>query len=62
MPAVALPALFASLLSVQTVRTAQPAVAADGKPYTNPVKSQKGADPWVEYCNRVTRAPHLTTA
>jgi hypothetical protein len=47
---------------VQTVRTAQPAVAADGKPYTNPVKSQKGADPWVEYCNRVTRAPHLTTA
>ncbi|MBE4740712.1 MULTISPECIES: family 43 glycosylhydrolase [Streptomyces] len=49
--AVALLALFASLLSVQTVHTAQSAAAADGKPYTNPVKSQKGADPWLEYYN-----------
>ncbi|MET9890196.1 family 43 glycosylhydrolase [Streptomyces sp. NPDC006465] len=40
----ALSALLASILT-------QPAVAADGRPYTNPVKSQKGADPWLEYYN-----------
>ncbi|MFF6785732.1 family 43 glycosylhydrolase [Streptomyces sp. NPDC012510] len=51
MSGAALLALFASLLSVQTVQTAQPAAAADGKPYTNPIKSQKGADPWLEYYN-----------
>ncbi|MDX3531436.1 family 43 glycosylhydrolase [Streptomyces sp. ID05-39B] len=45
----ALLALFASLLAVQTIHTAQSAAAADGKPYTNPIKSQKGADPWLEY-------------
>lgn len=28
---------------------AQPAGAAEGRPYTNPVKSQKGADPWIQY-------------
>ncbi|WP_216588995.1 family 43 glycosylhydrolase [Streptomyces brasiliscabiei] len=44
----ALLALFASLLAVQP---ASPAAAADGKPYTNPVKTQKGADPWLEYYN-----------
>ncbi|MER7895681.1 family 43 glycosylhydrolase [Streptomyces sp. NPDC096046] len=49
MSAAALLALSASLLSVQTVHTAQSAVAADGKPFTNPIKSQKGADPWLEY-------------
>ncbi|MFI1506225.1 family 43 glycosylhydrolase [Streptomyces sp. NPDC020597] len=37
--------LFASLV------TTQPAGAADGRPFTNPVKSQKGADPWLEYYN-----------
>lgn len=26
-----------------------PASAADGRPYTNPLKSVKGADPWLEY-------------
>lgn len=31
--------------------TAQPAAAAAGQPYTNPVKAQKGADPWLEYYN-----------
>lgn len=30
---------------------AQPAVAAPGQPFTNPLKSQKGADPWLEYYN-----------
>ncbi|MEV0179724.1 family 43 glycosylhydrolase [Streptomyces sp. NPDC050625] len=41
----ALPAVLASLV------TAQPAAAAEGRPYTNPVKAQKGADPWLEYYN-----------
>ncbi|WP_171111129.1 MULTISPECIES: family 43 glycosylhydrolase [unclassified Streptomyces] len=27
----------------------QPASAADGRPYTNPLKSFKGADPWLTY-------------
>ncbi|NYI07706.1 family 43 glycosylhydrolase [Allostreptomyces psammosilenae] len=27
------------------------AEAAPGRPYTNPIKSQKGADPWLEYYN-----------
>ncbi|BBC36975.1 Hydrolase [Streptomyces graminofaciens] len=44
-------ALIALLASLLTVQTAQPAIAADGKPYTNPVKSEKGADPWLEYYN-----------
>jgi GH43 family beta-xylosidase len=26
-----------------------PASAVDGRPYTNPLKSFKGADPWLEY-------------
>lgn len=41
----ALLALLGSLV------TAQPGVAAEGRPYTNPVKTQKGADPWLEYYN-----------
>jgi hypothetical protein len=40
----ALPALLASFVG-------PPASAADGRPYTNPIKSQKGADPWLEYYN-----------
>ncbi|MFC5213335.1 family 43 glycosylhydrolase [Streptomyces coerulescens] len=36
----ALPALLA---------TPSPASAADGRPYTNPLKSFKGADPWLQY-------------
>ncbi|MFF2130124.1 family 43 glycosylhydrolase [Streptomyces olivochromogenes] len=43
----ALLALFASLLT----QPGAPAAAAAGQPYTNPVKSQKGADPWLEYYN-----------
>ncbi|MGI5459104.1 family 43 glycosylhydrolase [Streptomyces sp. CA-249302] len=31
------------------VAAPQPAAAADGRPYTNPLKSSKGADPWLEY-------------
>ena len=31
------------------VAATQPASAADGRPYTNPLKSAKGADPWLEY-------------
>jgi len=41
----ALLSLIASLL----VAVTEPTAAADGNPYTNPVKSQKGADPWLEY-------------
>jgi GH43 family beta-xylosidase len=36
-------------LLVTLVATTQPASAADGRPYTNPLKSFKGADPWLEY-------------
>ncbi|MER5539131.1 family 43 glycosylhydrolase [Streptomyces mirabilis] len=43
----ALLALFASLLT----QPGAPAAAAAGQPYANPVKSQKGADPWLEYYN-----------
>ncbi|MFJ9708953.1 RICIN domain-containing protein [Streptomyces sp. NPDC101234] len=42
---VALLAVLASFV------TTQPATAADGRPFTNPVKAQKGADPWLEYYN-----------
>ncbi|WP_405717980.1 family 43 glycosylhydrolase [Streptomyces sp. NBC_01537] len=38
-----------ALLTALVAATAQPATAADGRPYTNPVKSVKGADPWLEY-------------
>lgn len=31
------------------VATTQPASAADGRPYTNPLKSFRGADPWLQY-------------
>ncbi|BAC68754.1 putative hydrolase, secreted [Streptomyces avermitilis MA-4680 = NBRC 14893] len=41
----ALLALLASLVPAQSV------AAAGGRPYTNPVKAQKGADPWLEYYN-----------
>ena len=34
---------------VAMVATTQPVSAADGRPYTNPLKSFKGADPWLEY-------------
>ncbi|WP_457030020.1 family 43 glycosylhydrolase [Kitasatospora sp. P5_F3] len=42
---VALLALLGSTLAER------PATAAAGRAYTNPVKSQKGADPWLEYYN-----------
>ncbi|WP_405867935.1 family 43 glycosylhydrolase [Streptomyces sp. NBC_00005] len=34
---------------ISLVAATQPASAADGRPYTNPLKSSKGADPWLEY-------------
>ncbi|WP_327745628.1 family 43 glycosylhydrolase [Streptomyces europaeiscabiei] len=44
--------LWAALLALLApLVTTQPAGAADGRPFTNPVKSQKGADPWLEYHN-----------
>ncbi|WP_254389272.1 family 43 glycosylhydrolase [Streptomyces sp. AC550_RSS872] len=39
--------VLAALLAL--VATTQPASAADGRPYTNPLKSSKGADPWLQY-------------
>ncbi|MDC0767966.1 family 43 glycosylhydrolase [Streptomyces sp. HD] len=39
--------VLAALLAL--VATTQPASAADGRPYTNPLKSFKGADPWLQY-------------
>ncbi len=36
---------------IAMVSATTPAAAAEGRPYTNPVKSQKGADPWLEYYN-----------
>ncbi|QOV34698.1 family 43 glycosylhydrolase [Streptomyces ferrugineus] len=39
--------VLAALLTL--VATTQPASAADGRPYTNPLKSFKGADPWLQY-------------
>ncbi|MGI5412234.1 family 43 glycosylhydrolase [Streptomyces chartreusis] len=39
--------VLASLLALAA--TTQPATAADGRPYANPLKSFKGADPWLQY-------------
>ena len=39
--------VLAALLAM--VATTQPATAADGRPYTNSLKSFKGADPWLQY-------------
>ncbi|MFK4102134.1 family 43 glycosylhydrolase [Streptomyces sp. NPDC019531] len=39
--------LLALLLAL--VSATSSASAADGRPYTNPLKSSKGADPWLEY-------------
>ncbi|MFF8392718.1 family 43 glycosylhydrolase [Streptomyces sp. NPDC016172] len=39
--------MLALLLALATA--VQPASAADGRPYTNPLKSVKGADPWLTY-------------
>ncbi len=36
-------------LFLALVAATQPASAADGRPYTNPLKSSKGADPWLQY-------------
>jgi len=44
--------LVTCLLAVVGISAAaQPASAAPGRPYTNPLKSFKGADPWLEYYN-----------
>ncbi|NUR39197.1 MAG: family 43 glycosylhydrolase, partial [Streptomyces sp.] len=44
-------ALLACVLGLllALVAVTQPAQAAEGRPYTNPLKSSKGADPWLEY-------------
>ncbi|MDR6977792.1 GH43 family beta-xylosidase [Streptomyces sp. 3330] len=36
-------------LLLALVATTQPVAAAGGRPYTNPLKSAKGADPWLEF-------------
>ncbi|MGW2614935.1 family 43 glycosylhydrolase [Streptomyces sp. NPDC001500] len=36
-------------LLLALVAATQPVSAADGRPYANPLKSAKGADPWLEY-------------
>ncbi|MFC9683624.1 family 43 glycosylhydrolase [Streptomyces sp. NPDC056948] len=38
-----------ALLLALVAATAPRAAAADGRPYTNPLKSAKGADPWLTY-------------
>ncbi|MGP3920275.1 family 43 glycosylhydrolase [Nonomuraea sp. 10N515B] len=44
-------AAVTALCMALSVGVAQPASAAPGVPYANPIKSQKGADPWLEYYN-----------
>ncbi|WP_149830755.1 family 43 glycosylhydrolase [Streptomyces tailanensis] len=44
-------AVLMALCTALSVGIAQPASAAPGRPYTNPIKAQKGADPWLEYYN-----------
>ncbi|MGW4868762.1 family 43 glycosylhydrolase [Streptomyces chartreusis] len=39
--------VLAALLAL--VATTQPVSAADGRPFANPLKSFKGADPWLQY-------------
>jgi len=39
------------VLAVGGAATATPALAAPGRPFANPVKSFKGADPWLEFYN-----------
>ncbi|MFJ2212693.1 family 43 glycosylhydrolase [Streptomyces sp. NPDC101062] len=41
--------LLALLLAVFAAQLSGAAGAAEGRPYTNPVKAQKGADPWIQY-------------
>src|SRR4051794_23696731 len=36
---------------IAMVSATTPTAAADGQPYTNPIKTQKGADPWLQYYN-----------
>ncbi len=42
-------ALAIAVLALLCTTVSPPATAAAGAAYTNPVKSQKGADPWLEY-------------
>ena len=44
-------ALFAVLVALLIPTAAQPAGAAGGPTYSNPLKSRAGADPWLEYYN-----------
>ncbi|MCX3292497.1 family 43 glycosylhydrolase [Streptomyces sp. NEAU-H22] len=44
-------AVLMALCTALSAGIAQPASAAPGRPYTNPIKAQKGADPWLEYYN-----------
>ncbi|MEU9948569.1 family 43 glycosylhydrolase [Streptomyces sp. NPDC047939] len=41
--------LLSALLLALVLAQPAPASAAEGRPYTNPVKAQKGADPWISY-------------
>jgi GH43 family beta-xylosidase len=43
--------VVALTLLVALIAATQPVSAAEGRPYTNPLKSTKGADPWLEYYN-----------
>ncbi|WP_242435925.1 family 43 glycosylhydrolase [Streptomyces sp. Root369] len=43
--------LWVLAVLIAMVSATTPATAAEGRPYTNPVKSTKGADPWLEYYN-----------
>ncbi|MEH1125459.1 family 43 glycosylhydrolase [Micromonospora sp. CPCC 206061] len=44
-------AVVTVLLTTLAVGVARPAAAAPGRPFTNPIKSVKGADPWLQYHN-----------
>ncbi|MGW0934162.1 family 43 glycosylhydrolase [Streptomyces sp. NPDC002666] len=41
--------LLSALLLALVLAQPAPASAAEGRPYANPVKAQKGADPWISY-------------
>ncbi|MER7141068.1 family 43 glycosylhydrolase [Streptomyces sp. NPDC000341] len=41
--------LLSALLLALALGQPSPASAAEGRPYSNPVKAQKGADPWISY-------------
>ncbi|MFI1950914.1 family 43 glycosylhydrolase [Streptomyces xinghaiensis] len=48
-PAAARPAAAPGVTGTAAGSATPAAPAAEGRPYTNPVKAQKGADPWIRY-------------